>query len=359
MSLPLSGLLSDSTLLEELLRFIPEGLTIATAPDVEILAVSDFGRQLTGRTERDLIGEAAEQHPTSWQIYHLDGRTLARPEELPLTRATVEGEVVVNEPWILRKPDGTDLHILCNAGPIRDATGAIRWGIIAWRDVTALHEAEAALAREREQAARAHEALLAEAHHRIKNNLTLVASMLRLEARAAETEMAREQFRKSANRVFAIGQLYDLLQTGDGLGLVDLETYLQELVRTLTEALQQPEQALTIAVEADPCPATVTFASALGIIVNELITNSVKHGSAPDGSCTIRLRFKHSPGQLELCIQDEGVGLPPDFSLDQSKGLGMRFVASLVGTHHGVWRVETHPKRHLCIAFPPAAAQTR
>jgi PAS domain S-box-containing protein len=133
-------------ILDALMQYIPEGITIADAPDVNIRRVSRFGQMLTGRPLEQIEGISMEAHPEHWQIHDLDG-TLVPPERLPLSRATLTGEVVENEELLLRRPDGEEIVLLCNAGPIRSDTGEITGGLIAWRDVTERKQAELELKR--------------------------------------------------------------------------------------------------------------------------------------------------------------------------------------------------------------------
>lgn len=123
-------------LLEALMNHIPEGVAIADAPDARLRMVSRYGAALVGRPVAALENVAGDQHAEVWGIYHSDGKTIAAPEELPLTRAVVAGEVVTDEEWVLKAPDGASVPVLCNAAPIRDAEGRITGGLIAWRDMT-------------------------------------------------------------------------------------------------------------------------------------------------------------------------------------------------------------------------------
>lgn len=138
-------------ILDALMEHVPEGITIAAAPDVRIVRVSRHGQELTGQQAEAIEGIPADKHPEVWGLYREDGIALAKPEELPLTRATLSGEVVRNEVWMLHRPDGTRIPILCNAGPLRDAEGRITGGVIAWRDVSELKRVEEDLRRSREQ----------------------------------------------------------------------------------------------------------------------------------------------------------------------------------------------------------------
>jgi PAS domain S-box-containing protein len=122
--------------LDALMNYIPEGITIADAPDVTIQRVSRFGQALTGRPAETILGIPAEEHAQAWDIYYPDGITPADHKVLPLTRAVQQGETVLDEEWVLRQPNGRKIVVLCNAGPIYDRDGEITGGIIAWRDIS-------------------------------------------------------------------------------------------------------------------------------------------------------------------------------------------------------------------------------
>lgn len=131
--------------LDALFRYIPEGLILAEAPDVRLARVSAHALRSVGREAAEVLDQGAALHPATWQVFHADGVTPARPEELPLTRAVRSGETVQHETWVLRRKDGTAMPILCSAGPIREDGSPVRGGILCFRDVTELREAQAAL----------------------------------------------------------------------------------------------------------------------------------------------------------------------------------------------------------------------
>jgi PAS domain S-box-containing protein len=139
-------------ILDAIMEHAPEGITIADAPDVTIRRVSRYGRELAGRPPEQLEGIASREatHASAWGIYHPDGERLAHDEELPLTRAVRHGEISTGEEWMIKRPDGSRVSILTNAGPIRDAQGAITGGVIAWRDISDRIRAEEQLRRNHE-----------------------------------------------------------------------------------------------------------------------------------------------------------------------------------------------------------------
>jgi two-component system CheB/CheR fusion protein len=127
--------------MSSMIEHIPMGIIIADAPDVTIRAVNRFGRELIGRGD-NAIGMSVDQYAQRFNMYREDGVTPAKSEDLPLTRATRQGEIVRNEVWIIGRPDGVRIPILCAAGPIRDADGRITGGVMGWQDITTRMEAE-------------------------------------------------------------------------------------------------------------------------------------------------------------------------------------------------------------------------
>lgn len=130
-------------ILDGLIRCIPEGIVIADANDVTIRSVSAFGYTMTGRSRAELEGSTAKEHAVRWGILRPDG-TRPEPDELPLNRAVLKGELISDEEWTLECPDGRRLAVLCNAAPIKDRAGTITGGVAAWRDITAMKRAEEA-----------------------------------------------------------------------------------------------------------------------------------------------------------------------------------------------------------------------
>lgn len=167
--------------LEAIMEYIPEGITIAGAPDSIVRMVSRYGRELIGRPREQIEGISVAERAEKWGLLHADGVTRAVNEELPLTRATLGGEVVRDEEWVLRRPDGEKITILCNAGPIRDKEGNITGGIIAWRDINSLREAQ-------EQLQKSHDDLEVRIEKRTAE-LKRTSELLRERAKELETIM--------------------------------------------------------------------------------------------------------------------------------------------------------------------------
>ncbi|MGQ9525950.1 MAG: SpoIIE family protein phosphatase, partial [Armatimonadota bacterium] len=135
-----------SRLLQTLMEYIPEGVIIADAPDLTVKLVSSTAAAMVDRTVSEIMAMPLEERHRVFDIRTLDGIPVPS-EQLPLVRATRSGEVVQGEEYVLRTPWGSEVSILCNAGPIRNQSGKITGGIVVFRDVTALRKAREELQR--------------------------------------------------------------------------------------------------------------------------------------------------------------------------------------------------------------------
>jgi PAS domain S-box-containing protein len=131
-------------ILDVLMANVPEGITIADGPDMKIRMVSRYGQALLGGPHEGLT---AEEVVSQWRVYEKDGRHPLANEDLPLSRAILRGEDVKNQELVQINAAGQRLPLLCNAAPIRDTSGKITGGIVAWQDITELKKNEAHLTR--------------------------------------------------------------------------------------------------------------------------------------------------------------------------------------------------------------------
>jgi PAS domain S-box-containing protein len=128
--------------LGKIIEHIPEGVAVVNAQNLSILMMSEFGLELMGRSKEKIEGTPWPEVTRPLEVFHADGLTRAKSEELPLIRAIVKGEVIRNEEWVVKRPDGKKLNFLCNSGPIRDRHGNLVAGIMVWRDITELRLSE-------------------------------------------------------------------------------------------------------------------------------------------------------------------------------------------------------------------------
>jgi len=310
-------------LLSGLLRHLPEGITIAEPPDARIIAVSEHGCRIAGRTRDQMEGIPTSMQPERWGILKADGVTVRRPEELPLTRVTLGGQVVEGERWIIERPDGVKVPILCNAGPIYDDQGNVRYGVNAWRDITPVVNAEKSLS----AALRQKDMLVREVNHRVKNSLQMVSSLLSLQRDKIADPQVRDLLSETQNRVVIVSRVHQHLYQNGG-DRVDLGQYLAELCRDIVYSSSSLSDLDMPLVHSDCVEVAMDIAIPFGLLVNELVVNCLKH-AYPEGRGPIEVRLNRQAGEVELIVSDRGVGLPADFDPGKSAGLGSRLILSL------------------------------
>jgi two-component sensor histidine kinase len=193
-------------------------------------------------------------------------------------------------------------------------------------------ELQAALAREqvclqeKNELAQRQVMLAQEFEHRLINGLQLIVSLLSLQSRTATTPEAADQLTTAARRVAALGRVHRRLHLLDHQDTVEFKNYLQHLCEDLSGLLIEGGSGYAIVVEGANVDIPTTMAIPLGFIVNELITNSAKYA---EGHVAVRIEAT-SPTDRSLSVVDGGPGWPVGFKPEDSKGLGMKIVLSLV-----------------------------
>jgi len=185
---------------------------------------------------------------------------------------------------------------------------------------------EQVLLREKDELSRRQAMLTQEFEHRLINGLQLIVSLLSLQSRTATTPEAADQLKIGARRVAALGRVHRTLHLLDLQDHVEFKNYLQHLCGDLSSLLVRNDSGYAIVVEGADVEIPTTMAIPLGFIVNELITNSAKYA---EGHVSVRIEAT-SPTDRSLSVMDDGPGMPAGFRPEDSKGLGMKIVLSLV-----------------------------
>ena len=229
------------------------------------------------------------------------------------------------------------------------ATG--RWHEVHVTRVTATRMGQLFFDVTERKAAEARQAeMFDELNHRVKNNLGIVIALLNMEARIGGPAL-RAALEKAVDRVQSIAAVHESLSTQNLSGEVDFSGYLRNLVDRLTRSLLS-DGRIRIEVEAHPCsPFSIDHAVALGIVVNELVTNAVKYAFAPPQQGCIRVRFQSLESGALLSVEDNGRGLPADFD-GAGGGLGARLVKSFVAQVGGELTIRHEPGATFEIRLP-------
>lgn len=245
----------------------------------------------------------------------------------------------------LRTADGHDLGALCviDYAPILFDAMQLR-SLEAYAEIAMDHLDQRLAAR---RIAAQTKGLAGETDHRITNSLQLIASFLNMQGRAAAVPEAADPLHIAANRVLAVARVHRHLAADESGGRLPVLLYLHRLCCDLSALLDAK-----IAVDGDPVNVKPSQILALGLITHELVTNASKHGGGG-----IKISFRsHTSGLCELCVADEGVGLPEGYVLDRpGSGLGLRVVSALVAQLDGRLAARRNPAgRGTCftVTFP-------
>ena len=215
---------------------------------------------------------------------------------------------------------------------------------IRLRQALAEHQA---LLVQKDEAIRHQEVLNQECHHRLLNNLQIIVGLLTLQSRTEANAEAASRLGVAAERVGAIARLHRHLHSMDGRQTVEFKEYLDELCRdhsTMSMSQERPDQS--IVVEGIELNLPTATAIPLGLIVNELVTNAIKHGK---GKITVKLEPRSQKSHT-LSISNKGSDLPEGFDPMASRGLGMSLVCALTKQIGGELRID-RGDRNDCTRF--------
>jgi len=231
----------------------------------------------------------------------LDALRRARP---------VEDEIDASGAWVYRR-----FLPIVHGG---EASGAI--GIL--RDVTEL--------RHRDRMLLLKDATIREIHHRVKNNLQTVASLLRMQGRRMSSTEAKAALEESVRRISSIALVHETLSQ-DSHEHVDFDRVAHRVVQMVQEGFAMPERPMRFRVEGSAGDLPSEIATPMALIVAELIQNAVEHAVGTDGRMVaVTLEMARTPSLVRLAVSDDGAGLPPGFTLDKGANLGLQIVRTLV-----------------------------
>jgi len=182
--------------------------------------------------------------------------------------------------------------------------------------------------------------LLKEIHHRVKNNMQIISSLLRLQSREIEDEKAQQIFQISQNRIRSIALIHETLYQSEDLARIDFESYIRKLTTHLL-SIYKPEGAeLKLDLEVKKVYLDINKAIPCGLIINELVSNALKHAFPRERGGRIGVRMSEKEGLFTLVVEDSGVGMPKDLDFRKTGSLGLQIVHDLVQQLEGTVRLD-------------------
>ncbi|MCU1454381.1 MAG: putative two-component histidine kinase [Acidimicrobiales bacterium] len=253
----------------------------------------------------------------------------ANAEGMRLGEIGLEDELV-RDAFAIAKPVTQELErgeviVLVRCIPMLDAQG-VSGAVVLFRDITEV--------RRRDRLLLSKDATIREIHHRVKNNLQTISSLLRLQARRTSTEEAKEAIAESVRRISSIALVHETLsrEAGEDVPFIEI---LRPLVRMVEEAVSSPDRELRFAVDGDAGTLPAAIVTPMAVVLTELLQNAVDH-AFPEGrdrdadENLVRIELVNDGSELIVRVVDNGVGLPEGFSVDRVNGLGLTIVRALV-----------------------------
>lgn len=231
------------------------------------------------------------------------------------------------EPVVEEFEQGADVTLLSRCVPLlegSDSGPVVSGGLLLMRDVTEL--------RKRDRLLLSKDATIREIHHRVKNNLQTISSLLRLQARRLTSVEAKAAVSESVRRIRTIALVHESLSREPGEDIAFIEI-VRPLLRLAEEGLQSPDRPVRFNVTGDGGRIPAYTATPLSVVLTELLQNAVDHGF-PEGSRggEVSVALTQHRNQLDIRVIDNGRGVDPGFDLDRTTGLGLSIVRTLVTT---------------------------
>ena len=189
------------------------------------------------------------------------------------------------------------------------------------------------------------EMMLKEIHHRVKNNLQIISSLLNLQSGNVSDDKDLELFIESRDRVRSMAMIHEKLYQSENLSKINFKDYLENLTQQLLMSYDLTGK-VNLNFDCDDVFMGIETAVPCGLLVNELITNSMKHAFPDELSGNINITLKEYD-DYELIISDDGIGLPKDINIDESNSLGLQIINNLINQIDGTIKLNNNPAPNL------------
>ena len=211
-------------------------------------------------------------------------------------------------------------------------------------------------ARHKERELKVKSAMIQEIHHRVKNNLQVIASLLRMQGRRSESEEVRRSLDDSVRRILSVAVVHEFLSQHEAR-VINIKEVSQRIIQHTQQGIVQPDKRIRLVVGGPSIYLPAQQVTTCALVINELLQNAVEHGYERRAGGTISVNLRDDGDRVVIAVADDGEGLPEDFSLEQADSLGLQIVQTLVRDDlkgqfelrggNGVSAIVTFPKQTL------------
>ena len=296
----------------ELADLLPQTV-FETDVDANLTFMNKYAFEMFGYSQNDLSNGLS-----ILELIVEEDRSLSREK----IRKVIRGQVSGDE-YTAQRRDNTKFPIILHSNPIiQNGIHEGFRGIII--DISELKNAEEKIFASLKEK----EVLLQEIHHRVKNNMQIISSLLSLQATHTGSEEAAEILKESRGRVKSMAMIHEKLYHSHNLSQLNIEEYLNNLVQDILRSYSGVSSRITANVDVEEVYLNIDTALPMGLLVNELISNSIKH-AFPEGKGDIDVKLESNGNKYILTVSDNGIGLPEDVDPFQASSLGLKLVVSL------------------------------
>ena len=285
-------------------------------PDTHITFINKRWLEFTGRTVQEEIGD-------NWftGIHH---------DDLDRCRTSYLKAFKSEQPFFLeyrlRRHDGEYRWIMDTGVPLFDESGRFGGYIGTCMDLTERKDMEDQLRRMLKEK----ESLLREVHHRVKNNLQVISSLLNLQSASIKDPLVNQLFRECQVRITSIALLHETLHRSSDLSRIKMGDYIRTLTGHLFRSYGVDPNVIVLELNVDDVEFDIDTGLTCGLIIDELVSNCLKHAFVDEGGGKVHIDlFDHMDGTFTLCVSDDGVGIPKDGVLNNPDSLGLELVLLL------------------------------
>ena len=320
----LSKTLVSKDYVDNIISSMADSLIVADA-EGKVKTVNSAALDLLGYKEKEIIGQSIgmlireEKEEGQAKV----GTTVAKRKIL---MDLLKNGVVNNFEMNYLTKDEKKIPVIFSGSVVKDKKGKIVNIVCVAKDITELKQAKEKI----KASLREKEVLLREIHHRVKNNLQVISSLLILQSKQISGKKNQELFQESQNRVKSMALIHEKLYQSQDLASINFKEYLNTLIIGLFRSYQSHSSHVELKVNVEDITLGIDSAIPCGLIINELISNSLKYAfpNGREGVISVALRSLNKK-DVELAVSDNGIGMPEDLDFRNTKSLGLHLVTIL------------------------------
>lgn len=327
-----------------LVAALAEGVVLQDE-DGAIIASNQRASEILGLTEDQIAGRTSLD--PRWAAIQEDGSPFHGTEH-PSMVALRTGQPVYDVVMGVRRPTGELTWMVVNAVPF--GLSRSRPTVVAsFHDITRIRK----LVEQVQASLREKDVMVKEIHHRVKNNLQIVSALLHLQSASLPDPEVRQLFEETRGRVKSMALIHERLYRSRDLAGVDLGEYVRELAADVCRAYQVSQESVHLELSVSVPPLPLDVAIPCGLILNELISNCLKHAFKGRATGRIGVTFRRiADGNVVLSVSDDGAGFPPGLNFRTSASFGLQLIHTLADQLHGQADLSTGNGTTVAVTFP-------